>query len=100
MLDFINGLAVFNFGINNADLMFEERRKIAAAEITIFINGGSKNFAAMLAVPNGIIGAASKKRNAKRCAANNHTAAGAPKKVCACSKDSGVPISMKEDFTE
>jgi hypothetical protein len=52
--------------------MFKERRKITACEIAVLVDGGAEHCAAVISVPRRVIGAATKKRNAKGSPADDH----------------------------
>src|SRR5262249_33908602 len=72
MANFVGGLARFDLSVNNAEAMFEKRRQVPASQITVFVDAGGKNGAAVLAIPGWIISAPAEKRDAKGSAANNH----------------------------
>ena len=61
MLDFLGLLAILDFGIDDADPVFEERRQIAARQVTVFIDRGGEDRSTVLPIPRGIIAAAAKK---------------------------------------
>src|SRR5437867_1587503 len=78
MRDLINALAIFNTGIHNSDTMLKKRRQIPARDVTILVDGRSQYRAAMIAVPNGIVGAATEERDSKWGSANDHGYASFP----------------------
>lgn len=61
MLDFVNERNVFDPGVDYPAAMFEERRKVTAGDIAIFVDSGAQHGAPMLEVPLRVIGAAAKK---------------------------------------
>ncbi len=51
--------------------MSEKRGQVTTGDITVLIDGRGKNRASVLTVPNGVIRAASEKRNPKRRPTDN-----------------------------
>jgi hypothetical protein len=56
--DFIYFLARLHFGINNANMMFEEWREITARQVTVFVNRRRQHRSAVLPIPGRVIGPA------------------------------------------
>ena len=52
--------------------MFKEGWQIAAADVAILIDGGGQDFAPVIQVPRGVVGAPAEKGNAKRRSADQH----------------------------
>ena len=61
MVDLLQPLAAFDFGIDHADAVLEKRRQVAAGQVAIFVDGRRQHRAAVLAIPRRIIRAAAKK---------------------------------------
>jgi len=61
MLDLIDTLHILDDRVHNAMPVFKERRKVSAANMTIFIDRGRQHNPAMLLIPGGIVGSAAKK---------------------------------------
>ena len=72
MLDFIDGLCQFDLRINDAMPVFEKGRKLAKADVTVFVDCRSDYSSAVLAVPAGVVGPSAKKGDAKGCSADDH----------------------------
>src|SRR5580698_232078 len=72
MLNLVVAVDVFNFRIRNPAVVFEKRRQIAARDVARLIDRRGKHGATMLAVPDGIVGAAAKKRDSKWGARDDH----------------------------
>jgi hypothetical protein len=73
MLDRAILVYVFDFGVGNAAVIFKKWRKMAASDVATLVNRSGEDGAAVLTVPNGIIRATAKKRNAKWGAGDDHT---------------------------
>src|SRR5215472_12073049 len=73
MLDRVVLVHVLNFGVGNAAVIFKKWRKVPAGNVTALVDGGGKDGAAVFTVPNRVVGAATKKRNAKRGTGDDHT---------------------------
>jgi hypothetical protein len=63
---------IFNFRIRNAAVVLKKRGQPPSGDVTRFIDRCRQDRAAMLAVPDRVVGAAAKKRNAKWGARNDH----------------------------
>jgi hypothetical protein len=55
MSDLVDGLTVFDFGINQTDPVFEEWWEITTREIAVFVNRGGQHSAAMGTIPRRIV---------------------------------------------
>src|ERR1041384_3076720 len=75
MVDFVNRLRQFDLRINNAMPMLEKRRKVAKADVAIFVDGGSDHSATVLAMPRGIVRSSAEERNSERSSAHDHARA-------------------------
>ena len=76
MLDFIDGLCQFDLRINDAMPVFKKGRKLAKADVTVFVDCRSDYSSAVLAVPGGVIRPSSKKGDSERCSAHDHGCGG------------------------
>lgn len=72
MLNFGNRFDVLDLRVNNTVLVLEERRQVAAADVTVLVYSRGKNDAAVLPIPFWVVGASSKERYPERRAGNNH----------------------------
>src|SRR5579859_3098318 len=89
----VDRMAFFDLGVHHANAVFKEWRKMTAGQVAVFIDTGGEHGSAVLTVPRGVVRPAAKKRNTKRCSADNHG------KTCwAILYDSGVPISRNFPF--
>jgi hypothetical protein len=70
--DFVNVSDKFRLGVDNTVLMLKERWQAAAGNVTVFVYGGAQHGTAIFPVPDRIIGATTKERNAKRSPTDNH----------------------------
>src|SRR5262245_40437590 len=66
-------LHVLDERIDQAKPVFEERRQLAYADVAVLVDRRRQHCAAVFAVPVGVVGAASKERDAERCAADDHS---------------------------
>jgi hypothetical protein len=73
MLDFLGIIDHFDLGVYDAVLVFKERRQVPASYITVFIDGGSQNRAAIFLEPSWIVGSPSKKRDPEWRSTYNHS---------------------------
>ncbi len=73
VLDLGDVVDEFHPRIDDARLVFEERRQPAHADIAIFVDRRADHRAAVLAEPRRIVGPASEQRDTKRRAADDHT---------------------------
>src|SRR6185436_5194323 len=64
---------VFDERVDQAKTMLEERRQLTDADVAVLVDRRRQHRAAMLAIPVGIVGAASKEGNAERRAADDHS---------------------------
>src|ERR1700683_4815008 len=71
MLDQVISGDVLHLRIGNAAVIFEKRRQPTRRDVTGFVDGGQQNGAAVLTVPNRVIGAAAEKGNAEWGTSNN-----------------------------
>jgi hypothetical protein len=58
VLDVVDPVAVLDLRVDDADLVLEEGRQVAAAEVAVLVDRGREHRAAVLAVPGGIVGTA------------------------------------------
>jgi hypothetical protein len=65
MGDFLDVMAVFDSGINDANLVLEKRWQIAAGKVAILVYGRCQHRSAVGTIPCGIIGSTAKKGNTK-----------------------------------
>ena len=54
--------------------VFEKRREVPKADVTVFVNGGADNGTAILAIPFWVIGSPAEKGDPERRSAHNHRA--------------------------
>jgi hypothetical protein len=64
---------IFDVRIDDTISVLEERRKIAATDVTIFIDCCCQYRTAILPVPSGIISPSSKEGNSERRSTDNHS---------------------------
>src|SRR5690349_10198258 len=58
VLDLFDAAHIFNYRIDDAVFVLEERRKVPAADMAIFIDRGRQHHPTMLLIPSWIVGAA------------------------------------------
>jgi hypothetical protein len=63
---------IFNFRVRNPGVIFKKGRKVTTGDIAAFIDRRGQDGATMLAVPDGIVGASAKERDAEWSASNDH----------------------------
>src|SRR6266446_52650 len=63
---------VLDLGIDDSMPMLEKRRKIPAADVAIFVDGGREDRATVFPEPGGIVCAAAEERDSERCSSNDH----------------------------
>ena len=63
---------VLDDGIDDAELVIEEGRQLAHAEVAVLVDGGRQHGAPVLAEPFGIVSSTAKERNPEWCAADDH----------------------------
>src|SRR6266849_8488790 len=63
---------ILNFRIRNAAVIFKKRRKGPTGDVTAFIDRRGQDGSTMFAVPDGVVGASTKKRDAEWGAGDNH----------------------------
>jgi hypothetical protein len=73
MLNLRHVLDAFDLRVDDAVLVLEEGRQIAARDVTVLVNGRRQDRAAVLFVPRGIIRPAAEERDAKRCACDDQS---------------------------
>ncbi len=61
VLDLFDGSHILNERIDDAVFVLEERRKVSAADMAIFIDRGRQHDPAVLLIPSRIVGAAAEK---------------------------------------
>jgi hypothetical protein len=61
MDDFINPLPIFDLGIDHSKAMLKKWRKISAGQVTVFVDRGCNDSAAVFQIPRRVICATSKK---------------------------------------
>ena len=86
--DLLDGPASVDLRVDHPVPMLEEGREIAAAQIAVLVDGRGHHRTAVFAIPSGIIGAATKKRDPEWCSAKNHE-----NNPWAAMYESGVPMS-------
>jgi hypothetical protein len=63
---------IFNFRVRNAAVIFKKRRKVPTGDIATFIDSRGQDGPSMFAVPDGVVSASTKKRNAEWGSSDNH----------------------------
>ncbi len=58
--DLVDRLTVLDLGIDDAELVFKERRQVAARDITVFVDRRGEHRSAMLTIPSRIVRTAAK----------------------------------------
>lgn len=66
VFDFIEGLGLLDFRVNDLVVVFEEGGEFAAADVAVFVDGAGQGGSAVLAVPGWVVGASTEKGNAER----------------------------------
>ncbi len=72
MLNLAIAADILNFRIRNAAVVLEKRRQPPSGDVTRFVDCRGQHRAAMLAIPDWIVGPAAKKRYAKWSARDDH----------------------------
>ena len=72
VLDLADLLDVLDDRVDDAELVIEERRQLANADVAVLVDGRRQHGAAMLAIPVRVVGAAAEERDAERRAADDH----------------------------
>jgi hypothetical protein len=72
MHDFLDFSHVLQPRIRDPEPVLEKRRQFAHADVGILIDSSSEHGSAIFSKPRGVISAAAKQRNSKRCSADNH----------------------------
>ena len=72
MLDLFYLASILYLGIDDAVLVLEKRGQVANGQLTILVDRGCQDGAAIFSEPSGIVGAATEKRYAERSSSYDH----------------------------
>jgi hypothetical protein len=72
MADLVDALAILDLRIDNANLVLKKRRQVTAGQVAILVDRSCENRSAVDAIPRGIVGSSTKKRDTKGGPADNH----------------------------
>ena len=72
MLNRIVRANVFDLGVGDAAVVFEERWQPSTGDVAALVDRGRQYRATVLAIPNGIIGTTAEEGDTKRSASDDH----------------------------
>src|SRR6516162_8822769 len=93
VLNDVIGGDIFVFRIQNTAVVLKKRRQPSASDIATLIDRGRQHRAAVVPVPERVIGPAAEEGNAKGSASYYHTIALSVSRVCDLYRVSGLRVS-------